>query len=512
MNICLGRTAWATLHYAMHKSWLTQLRQIRISTLVRHMTWLVAGIVLASLAIFSASTYFMHQGFEDRLRGELKTMRNVVDDYVSNIRIRLAREASLLAESDKLRAALAARDYAALKTFAQKAVYAANASFTTIIDEHGIVLARGHSSKKGDDIGKQPFLRRALDGETSVDLVRMDNNGLSVAAAVPVFVSGQQVGVLLFGDAFRTNAFVDEVKKVTDLEMTIFDGDTRISTTIMHDGKRAVGTKLESQEARQAVLEDNLPYVGDAPIFGRMYKTVYWPMRSDQGDSLGIWFIGTEVEGMERVITRIAFSCLVSTLVIAVALSILGILFFRSLVNPLERKAYVDGLTGITNRAGFEKSFKSVFVEQSGKGALFLIDLDNFKAVNDNLGHPEGDAVLIHTAQVLKTVFRGTDIVARLGGDEFVVYAPTMESADVIRVKSQHFLEIVQKTYDLPSGGSVTVTASVGVALFPAHGSTYEVLYNSADTALYAAKEKGKNRYVLYDAGTEMASLGDQTS
>ncbi|MBO4300713.1 MAG: diguanylate cyclase [Desulfovibrio sp.] len=491
----------------MQVSLFHSLRQIRISTLARSMSWLVAGIILASLAIFFSSNYFMHEGFEARVRGELETMRNVVDDYLSNIRLRLAHEASLLAESEKLRQALAGRDYTALKSFAQKAMFGANASFATIVDEHGIVLARGHSDVKGDDISESSVMKKALVGESVVDLVRLKNNGLSAAAAVPVFVSGYQVGVLLFGEAFRTHSFVDEVKKVTNLEMTIFDGDERLSTTIIRDGKRAIGTRLESLEARHTVLEERKAYIGEAPILGRMYKTVYWPLQSDEGETLGIWFIGTEVEGMERVITGIAFSCLVSTLVIAAALSVLGVLFFRSLVNPLEHKAYVDSLTGITNRAGFEKSFKSVFVEQTGKGALFLMDLDNFKSVNDNLGHPVGDEVLVHTAHALKTVFRGTDIVARLGGDEFVVYAPTMDIADVIRKKSQNFLDAVRKTYSLPDGGSITVTASIGIALFPKDGGTYEKLYNSADTALYLAKDKGRNRYVLYDDNMSTFSL-----
>lgn len=483
-----------------------------IPTYFRYICWLVAGIILASLAIFFASTFIMRQGFNEHIHYDLSIMRRVVDDLVSNQRIRLLREATLLAEMHELSKAIVDRNYAILKGITKKAMYGANANFTTIIDENGYVLARGHSDKKGDNIGRQPFIRRALDGETTVDIVRLDNNGLSVAAAVPVFISGYQVGVLLFGDSFHTHYFVDEVKSVTGLEMTIFDRDTRISSTIIHNDKSVVGTKLTDQKILHTVLDEKKDFVGRLTLFDRQYETVYWPLQSDMGITLGMYFIGVEVESVEKIIIRIAILCLFSALAIAFVLSLLGILFLRKLVNPLERRAYVDGLTGITNRAGFEKISDRLFWEQSSKGALFLVDLDNFKIINDTLGHPVGDEVLIHTAHALKTVFRNSDIVARLGGDEFAVYVPSMEDTGVIEAKALQFLQTVQKSYDVPNGDSIVVKASVGVAIFPEHGATRDLLYNNADVALYTAKQKGKGCFVLYDSAMDMLGSNGQSS
>ena len=474
-----------------------------ISSLVKHMTGFVAGIIIASLAIFFVSDHFMREGFEGRIAKELETAKHIVDEYVTLARKRLAHEAFLLAGSDELKKALAERDIAALRGFAQRAMYNADASFATITDERGFVLARGRGDGKGDDISDSEIMRKAISGSGSVDIAPLRNNGLSVAAAVPVFIDDIQVGVLLFGDAFRTNALVDSVKRIASLEATVFEGDKRISTTIERNGKRIVGSLLDTAAVRMTVFVNGVEYAGDASILGSPYRAVYWPIRSGEGKILGIWFVGTETGDIESAVFRTTLSCLIGTLLISSTLAILGIFFFRSLVNPLERQAHVDALTGIANRAGFKRAFGDIFSGQSACGALFLIDLDNFKTVNDNLGHPVGDEVLVHAAQVLKDVFRGKDIVARLGGDEFVVYAPTLDSVDVVKAKAESLLTKILKTYVLPGGGSVTVTTSIGVALYPRDGATYESIYHNADTALYAAKDGGRNRYVIFGAGDD---------
>ena len=179
-------------------------------------------------------------------------------------------------------------------------------------------------------------------------------------------------------------------------------------------------------------------------------------------------------------------------------MSFLGVMFVRAVVNPLEKKAYVDMLTGITNRAGFERAFEASLAAAPQSGTLFLIDLDNFKDINDNLGHPVGDECLIRVAHLVKEVFRDTDIVARLGGDEFIVFAPTMEDTAIIQEKAQEFLDVVQYTYKLDNGERLTVTASIGIAIYPKDGKSYTLLYRNADSALYSVKNCGRNGYAFY--------------
>ncbi|MBO4300603.1 MAG: GGDEF domain-containing protein, partial [Desulfovibrio sp.] len=164
----------------------------------------------------------------------------------------------------------------------------------------------------------------------------------------------------------------------------------------------------------------------------------------------------------------------------------------------LERKAATDELTGIANRAGFEKSLEQSIARAPEGGALFLIDLDHFKDVNDSLGHPTGDALLKNTAATLKTIFRESDILARLGGDEFVVFAPSLNQRDIIASKAQNILKLVKTSYQLGDDRVLTVTASVGIALYPVHGADYKTLYKNADSALYSTKNRGRNDFTIY--------------
>lgn len=468
-------------------------------TSFRNMSWLIVAILLASLSIFFTSSYFMKQGFDSHFEQDMATMRKVVANDLANLHDRLLQEVIMLSHSVELEKAFQTGDGLLLSKMVHDAKERFRASFATVTDAKGNVLARGHSNKRGDNISQSTVMQQALIGNPMVDVVRFQNNGLSVGAAAPVIINGQIVGALLFGEAFRSHTYVDRIKQATNLEMTVFDHDMRISTTLMRQGMRAVGTRLDNSEVFSSVLEGGNAFEADADILGRAYKTVYWPMRDSRGKILGMWFIGTEVEGLQKIITAIAVSCLAATLIIAAALSALGIAIFRSLINPLEKRAYVDMLTGITNRAGFEKALDFVFRSRPKSGALFLIDLDNFKMLNDTLGHPVGDECLKRTAYLLKEVFRETDIVARLGGDEFIVFAPTLNEIDVIEEKAQEFLDDVVYKYILEKGQELVITASIGIALYPRDGRSYTPLYNHADSALYAAKRSGRNKYALFE-------------
>lgn len=130
------------------------------------------------------------------------------------------------------------------------------------------------------------------------------------------------------------------------------------------------------------------------------------------------------------------------------------------------------------------------------RGGLFIIDVDNFKSVNDNLGHPVGDKVLKELADALAHIFRTSDIVGRLGGDEFVVYMRNAQQPELYRAKAEAVCQAFRRQYSVGER-HVAVSASVGVAMFPDDGQDYATLYQRADTALYQAKRGGKNRYVF---------------
>lgn len=170
--------------------------------------------------------------------------------------------------------------------------------------------------------------------------------------------------------------------------------------------------------------------------------------------------------------------------------------------HRLQRLAYYDPLTGLPNRAHFYDYLEQELHRSKRDGQLFgimFLDFDRFKTINDTLGHSVGDAVLKTIAMRLKEHVRESDIVARLGGDEFVVLLPELpEARHAINVaeKLMHsFVEsVVVQNHDL------FVTASIGISIYPFDGDDGETLIKNADTAMYHAKEQGRNKYHFYTA------------
>lgn len=166
--------------------------------------------------------------------------------------------------------------------------------------------------------------------------------------------------------------------------------------------------------------------------------------------------------------------------------------------QDLLSSASKDHLTQLLNRSAIETGIDRVITSQNKSCVMFLFDRDNFKAINDNFGHPEGDELLKETAAILNSEFRNVDLVGRLGGDEFMAFAFGLESREVMARKAESLLEKLRKHYDHESG-TITTSISIGIAVFPGDGETYVDLYKRADQALYAAKRKGKDTYCFYE-------------
>ncbi|MDO4540229.1 MAG: diguanylate cyclase [Syntrophomonadaceae bacterium] len=167
-------------------------------------------------------------------------------------------------------------------------------------------------------------------------------------------------------------------------------------------------------------------------------------------------------------------------------------------MQQLQIMAERDSLTGLYNHEAMRLKTEDCIANEGKEGyhALFLLDIDEFKAINDTMGHFAGDEVLIGLAHTMKRYFRTTDIVGRLGGDEFAVFLKDMVSESMVRAKAKELCELVN-TLKFESCEQ-KVSISLGVATYSRHGATFDELYRNADYALYRAKEQGKNRFVMY--------------
>ena len=167
----------------------------------------------------------------------------------------------------------------------------------------------------------------------------------------------------------------------------------------------------------------------------------------------------------------------------------------------LELQAKRDSLTGLYNK-GTTETLIQEFVNQSenlqNSHALFLIDIDGFKEVNDYFGHLFGDTVINDIAMSIKKHFRTTDILGRVGGDEFVVFMKDVESDAILMNKCKLLLKELRRNYSSDKQ-IFMISASIGIALFPLHGNSFKKLFKQADSAMYRAKETGKDKYIIYE-------------
>jgi diguanylate cyclase (GGDEF)-like protein len=164
------------------------------------------------------------------------------------------------------------------------------------------------------------------------------------------------------------------------------------------------------------------------------------------------------------------------------------------LIRQLRDQARADPKTGLLNSASWSKDAEAELVRSVDVTALLMLDLDNFKMINDRHGHLVGDKHLRGVADVLKAEVRATDLVGRFGGEEFVILLPRTEQADALAIAER----IRRRVATVAVEGVDTVTVSVGVAAHPVHGETLEEVVSAADCALLAAKTAGRNRTLLF--------------
>ena len=181
----------------------------------------------------------------------------------------------------------------------------------------------------------------------------------------------------------------------------------------------------------------------------------------------------------------------------------------RDAESQLQHLALHDSLTGLPNRNMLQEQLKASLglAERDGNSlALMFLDLDRFKKINDTLGHHIGDSVLIEVARRLRSEMRTSDIVARLGGDEFVVMLPRIALAEDGAVVAQKLLDLFVEPLRV-GPHELRITPSIGLVIYPTHGTDAITLMRHADLAMYQAKSHGRNRVQMYTEHMESPTL-----
>lgn len=250
--------------------------------------------------------------------------------------------------------------------------------------------------------------------------------------------------------------------------------------------------------SRQAAGRVNLTFDGEE-------RTVFY-----KGLGINNWYVvmGVPVSYMEsRASAAYLATDEMAKWIIAGMFVFVAIVIFITIMDRITGKiksrnliqlAETDQLTGLYNKVTTEKKIKEYLTENpESQSVLFVLDIDNFKKINDTMGHAFGDEVLRNVGQRIRMEFRASDIIGRAGGDEFIILLKDLKDEKFIireAQKVEHFFQ----NFQVGNYVKYSATASIGCAVFSRDGKDFEELYKAADQALYKAKHRGKNQLAFY--------------
>ena len=273
---------------------------MRITLTHKYVGSLFGALITCCGVVLFVSIYFMKVPIEDELDKGIRRMQNIILEANEVTSKRFAQSAALNASDSSMIQAIAHKDHALARELGEKSMKMAGSDFMTITDESGKVIARGHSDKYGDSVTNQETVVIALKGQPAAAVVAGTIVPFTIRASQPVVYEGRVVGSISIGTSLVTPAYLDWLKQLSGVNVTIFKGDTRVMTTIVNDGQRAVGTKLQSPEIIDAVLKKGEVYYTHNTILGVDYNSAYWPVKDANNQIIGMWFVGMPMSDLQK--------------------------------------------------------------------------------------------------------------------------------------------------------------------------------------------------------------------
>ena len=369
-----------------------------------------------------------------------------------------------------------------------------------VADTNGRVW--GHSALP-PDILAHPYFQHVMNGRAIVSHLLEDASGEAyVVLAAPIMEGNRIVGCL--GAVYRRahfTAFFQLTSLLSNEGIILLNEDGKLI------GAPPGGPDVTSyflELYRQHMPEDHTALLEEkawvAPVTDSAGHKVYlcvgklpfngWRVATAiSGKDLPLDFSGG-AQAMRNLFVRLGIFFILSMLFTVVSMR--GI--FARRMDDLAREASTDRLTGLLNRTAFESQVDAELAA-NGKGMLAVFDLDNFKHVNDEFGHPAGDSVIAQVGGILRDALPENALCARLGGDEFLVFLPGVSPAEAGLPHMEKLMEAIRSNTLLHGYG---VTASMGICAAPPDGGVFRKLYSCADIALYASKRCGRDRISSY--------------
>ncbi len=294
-------------------------------------------VCLTSIIIAIIGYFYLSSHLDAQAKKDVTVSSRVVEARFVALKNKVTAVASVMANSPGMAEAVKEGKSDFLREFAKTTIKGQEGMLITIADKDGNVVARGHSDQKGDSVMSQINVKKALSGEASAGVEEGTVVKLSLRAGFPVKAGSEIAGSVTVGiNLSSDNTFVDGVKKELDVECTVFHNDTRVSTTIIRDGQRAIGTKMDNPAVLDTVLKKGQTFHNINKIIGRYYDTVYWPLTDADGKTVGMLFIGKDRDNIAKAYTGILISLLIAALITGALMITLGVFMTRSLVRPIK--------------------------------------------------------------------------------------------------------------------------------------------------------------------------------
>lgn len=250
----------------------------------------------------------------------------------------------------------------------------------------------------------------------------------------------------------------------------------------------------EASPAIKEVFSKHIQIYDDTPDKWGTFRSIIIPMKSPNGN---FYAVGADIPIDS--INRMLKEQLMKHFLFAFGLFFVSFITLMWRLKHINKLAYFDSLTGLPNRT--ELTHRSDYVLSTARRkvstfAVMFLDLDHFKEINDTLGHNIGDELLALVAKRLRSDLRKVDTISRMGGDEFILLLPDTDAEGASRV-AQKLLDLLTRPYYVKQH-ELTITASIGIALYPIDGEDIDTLSKNADAAMYSAKQEGRNAYRFF--------------
>lgn len=480
-------------------------------------SWVVPSALLMIVVVvmlFNFSTKSSAEAADQVSRNLIKSTQSYGESFVHEIETlaKVSRPVKLLLEQDAAWDLTRAANMAAI--------------LSSCTDAGRIILCDGDGngadqSGEAVSIGGEEYFQNLQQNE-SATYVYYDGQVIAVERIkrengvnyLLLFYSMEKFNNLMSKSDFDSNSFL----ALVDAEGMVLGSAGAKNSKALQGSNLLETIKSENAEAARTIrnrLDNGSRGTTAVTVGGESHLLAYVPLGVNQWEvilgvsqsyvdkQVGLQWKNTKDMLLYLVIAIFVFICMV------VIINIIGKIRNNNKKKELEDKADTDLLTGLTNKLATERKIKEFMAQNpNSQSMMFMVDIDNFKKINDTMGHAFGDEVLRSLGQQIGALFRATDIIGRVGGDEFMIFLKGVNDSDSVRKeakKVEHFF------HNFQAGEYVkyAATASIGVAVFPQEGADFETLYKAADQGVYKAKKRGKNQLAFY-RDEWMEPKGDQ--